>query len=266
MNASWLDLLAAAFSGGIVVKLLDYIYEEYRRRSEASTSAKKLIDKHLDPILKSADELVGKIRSLAQTDFREMHKKSSLTRGDADLSMAYLDILYLLAQFWARIQILRLEGIYVNLSSKEKGRHLLDFLNALEATKTRLTDRAWQRGIGESLIEQTGNRLRTITFHEFVERYRSSKQLQEWFQPIVSILDRINHSSVRQRLLVYGVILHALIDDLDKKHLVTRDIPGWANKMTMKNRRILRFRIFHIYLHFVEHPERYYEEPTRRNT
>ena len=53
MAASWIDLLGAGVSGGVVVKLLDYIYQEYLRRSKARKTAKDLIDKHIDPILKS---------------------------------------------------------------------------------------------------------------------------------------------------------------------------------------------------------------------
>ena len=258
MNASWFDLLAAAFSGGVVVKLLDYVYQEYRRRSEASESAKKLIDRHLDPILKSADELVGKVRSLAQSDFRQLTNAPTPKEDRFESWEPYLDALYLFAQFWSRIQILRLEGMYVNLASDKRGKKLLDFLAALEATKTRLVDRAWQRGIGETLLEHRSNGVRAITYIEFVQRFLSSDEIQKWFQPLVSTLVRINHTRERQRLLVYGVILHALMNTLDSQHLVTRDRPGWQNKLTDKSKRSLKFRVFPVYLPFVERPERYF--------
>ena len=65
MTSSWLDLLAAAVSGGGVVKILDYLHTELLRRRDRTEHARELVDKHLDPILKAADELVGKARSLA---------------------------------------------------------------------------------------------------------------------------------------------------------------------------------------------------------
>ena len=256
MNANWWDILAAGLSGGIVVKLLDYGYAEYKRRSEVSKSANELVNRHIDPILKAADEIVGKIRSLAQSDFREIGQKM---KDDPDSAMPLLEIVFLIGQFWARIQVLRMESIYLNLASNKIGRRLLLFIRALEASRTRLVDRAWQRGIGEALIERVENGFRAMNYYEFIEKYSSSDQFKKWFHPIMEILNRIKHTNVRQRLLVYGVILHALVDALDEKHLVSGDRPGWANKLSVKSQKELRFRIFKVYLPFVKSPERYYK-------
>jgi hypothetical protein len=258
MNTSWLDLLGAGLSGGLIVKILDYIYQEYRRRSEDQKSAKDLIDRHIDPILKCADELVGKLRSLAQSDFRDLIKASVPKDSEFESWLPYLNILYLFAQFWSRVQILRIESIFVNIGSDKRGKQLLDFFKALEATKTRLVDRSWQRGIGEALIEHTHNGIRTITYIEFVHRFLTSDEFQKWFQPLLSVLNRVNHTREKQRLLTYGVILHALIDTLDKSHLVTNKRPGWSNKLTIKSKRNLKFRVFRVYLPFVERTDSYY--------
>jgi len=257
MNANWWDILAAALSGGFVVKLLDYAYDEYKRRSEVSKSAKELVKKHIDPILKAADEIVGKIRSLAQSDFQEIIFAQK-EKEDPDSEMPLLEMIFLFGQFWARIQILRMESVYLNLASDRIGHQLLMFIRALEATRTRLVDRAWQRGIGEALIEGNENGFRAMNYYEFMGKYSSSEQFKKWFHPIMQILNRINHTSERQRLLVYGVILHALVDALDEKHLVSSDRPGWANKLTVKSQKELRFRIFRVYLSFVKFSERYY--------
>lgn len=256
MNANWLDLLAAAFSGGLVLKLLDYAYSEYKRRSEATKSAKDLTNKHIDPILKAVDELVGKIRSLAQRDFREIQLKQPETVGRGTPK---LEILYLFSQFWARVQILRQESVYLNLGSDKTGKSLIMFLRAMEATRTRLVDRASQRGMGEALITNSKNGLSTMSYYDFVEKYMVKEQFRAWFQPIMTLLNRMHHTRERQRLLVYGVILHALMDTLDPKHLVTRDRPGWANKFSSRSRKELRFRVFKIYLPFVKDPERYFK-------
>lgn len=263
MGTTWWDILAAALSGGMFVKVLDHVYEEYKRRSEASKTARDLVNKHLDPILKGADELVGKIRSLAQSDFYETLHVQKQEEPNVESVMPHLEIVYLFAQFWARVQILSSESVYLNLGSDTTGLQLIRFLRALEARKTRLVDRAWQRGIGEALIEYNGSRLRSLSYFEFVEKYLSSQQFQEWFNPIISILERTNHTRNRQRFLIYGVILHALIDTLDSKHVVTRERPGWANKLSAKSRRALRFRIFRIYLPFVSGSERYYKTDHR---
>jgi hypothetical protein len=262
MNPNWLDLLTAAFSGGLFLKLLDYAYGEYKRRSEASKSAKDLINKHIDPIPKAGDELVGKIRSLAQRDFREIQPKQSESVGRGTPK---LEVIYLFSQFWARVQILRQESIYLNLSADTTGRSLIMFLRAMEATRTRLVDRAWQRGMGEAVITKDKNGLSTMSYYDFVEKYIANEQFRAWFQPIMTLLNRMNHTRERQRLLVYAVIFHVLIDTLDPGHLVTRDRPGWSNKFSSRSRKELRFRVFKIYLSFVKDPERYFKVMQGRN-
>jgi len=254
---SWFDLLAAAVSGGLVVKLLDYLYIEYRRRSEAKESAKNLINRHIDPILKSADELVGKIRSLAQSDFSELTAATIPKEPQFDSWTPYLNIIYLFAQFWSRIQILRLESLFVNLSTDRRGKRLLDFFRVLESTKTRLVKRAWQRSMGETLIERTNSGLQTVTYIEFVNRFLSEDNVRRWFIPLVSIFSKVNHTRERQRLLTYGIVIHALIDTLDSAHEVARDRPGWPNKLTNKSKRRMKNRVFRIYLPFVKNTERY---------
>lgn len=258
MEINWLNLLGAGFAGGLFVKIIDYIYLEYIRRNEENKTVKNLINRHIDPILKSTDELVGKIRSLAQSDFRELVNARDPKESNFESWVPYLNLIYLFAQFWSRIQILSIESLFVNLGSDRRGKQLLDFIKALESTKTRLVERSWQRGMGESLIEYTNNGVRSITYFEFVHKFLTNDEYRKWYQPFVSSLMRINHKREKQRFLLYGVILHALIDTLDNKHLVTHNRPGWANKLTTKSMRNLRYRLFRVYLPFVPNPKRYY--------
>jgi hypothetical protein len=104
-DVGWLQLLAAALGGGLTVKLLDIIYQEFRRWSERARSAEQFVDKHLDPLLKAADELVGKLRSLAESDFKELH---AIQAGNKALTSSDLaSVLFLFGRFWARIEIVR---------------------------------------------------------------------------------------------------------------------------------------------------------------
>ncbi len=66
----WARALVAAVGGGFIVKLLDIGYLELRRRDERRKSTTSFVDQHLDPLLKAADELVGKLLSLGREDFR----------------------------------------------------------------------------------------------------------------------------------------------------------------------------------------------------
>jgi hypothetical protein len=194
MPADWIDLIGAGLSGGLVVKFLDYLYQEYRRRSEVKKSAKDLVDRHVDPILKSADELVGKVRAPAQSDFRELVRAPAPRDSSFESWLPYLNVLYLFAQFWSRVQTLRIESLFVNLGSDERGKKLLDFFKALEASRTRLVERSWQRGIGEALIKHENGGIRTITYFEFVHQFLASAEIQKWFHPLASVLARMNHT------------------------------------------------------------------------
>lgn len=265
MTVNWIDLVGAGLSGGVVVKALDYIYQEYLRRSKAIKSARSLVDTHIDPILKSADELVGKIRSLAQSDFTDLVKGSPPKGNQFEEWLQYLDFIYLFAQFWSRIQILRTEGIFINLSADVRGKKLIDFFRSLESTRTRLIGRSWQRAIGETLLVQSEKGLSTLTYIDFTENFLSNNEFRRWYKPLTNVLMKLNYSRERQRLLIYGAIIHSLIDALDSEHLVTRYRPGWPNKLSKKSRRSLKFRIFRLYLPFVKNPNKYlmpgYKEP-----
>lgn len=93
----WLRLLAAALAGGLIVKFLDILYAEFRRRSERSEAAKRFVDEHLDPLLKAADELVGKLVSLAGEDFKSLRdvdpNVSRLENND------FVSLIFLMAKF-----------------------------------------------------------------------------------------------------------------------------------------------------------------------
>lgn len=61
MDIELLKLLVAAQGGGLTVKALHIGYQELRRRFERRVSARRYVDGNLDPVLKAADELVGKL-------------------------------------------------------------------------------------------------------------------------------------------------------------------------------------------------------------
>jgi hypothetical protein len=133
----------------------------------------------------------------------------------------------------------------------------LAFFAALESTKTQLVGRAWQRGIGETLIKRSANEYFALTFVEFTELFLSNNDFRRWYQPLVSVLMKLNDTNERQKLLVYGTIIHALIDTLDEKHFITGQKPGWPNKLSKKSKRALRYRVFKVYLPFVVNPNKY---------
>lgn len=258
MSASWLDLLGAAAGGGLITKLLDRVWTVVERRWRSKKSAQVLLDRHLDPILKTADELFGKLRSLAVEDFVSLR---GYVEAEVDSEVGerieLANLLYLFAQFWARLAILRKERIFVALSARALGTRLVKFMRTLEARHVRIVERSFERIMGESLLRLRGGRWDTLTFGEFTEAYWGGGPLRGWFEPLEYLFVDAESPPVRQRILRYGVVLHALLDTLDPEHRVSTLRPGYANKLTKQTRRDLYYRVFRVYLPFVRHPQRY---------
>jgi hypothetical protein len=260
-ETSW-NLLISAVLGAVGVKFLDHLFSRLARRTEETESARALLGRHLDPILKAADELVGKLRSLAETDFGDFRHPPSKSKVEVTEIRRHA-ALHLFAQLWARIQLLRIESASVALGSRRSGAQLLNFLYALESLRVRVLDRAWQRAAGEASISRIDGVPRPLTLEEFVKRSETDPEYQRWISPLAKILDKTDKAENRQRLLVYGVVLHALIDTLDPKHVVTRRRRPWPHKLTETSRSELEERVFRAYLSFVRKPHQYTRPETK---
>ncbi len=258
----WLRLLVAAIGGGLTVKLLDIGYQEIRRRSESSEAARKFVDVHLDPLLKAADELVGKLVSLAGEDFRSIRgveaKVDSIENND------FASLIFLTAKFWANMEIIRREGLSVSIVKDLRGRQLQSFLDCLESRGVRVVDRISQRAAGEwMLTDRKDGPVETLLFIELIRLMESRPEARRWLLPLAHTLSRTRHTSERQKLLRYGIVLHAMIDTLDPDHEVTRNRPSYPNKLSRKSWRDLKYRVFGRYLKFVPSPEKYLGPPKK---
>jgi hypothetical protein len=249
-------VLAAALGGGLTVKLLDIAHQEVRLRFSRKRGSRKLVDDHLDPILKAADEIVGKLRSLAEEDFASFRHVSEQRAEDFVRDQRILVFLYLLATFWARIELLRRESLAGSLQEHPKGKLLKHFLDCIESRRVRLVDRGVQRAVGETLIDRANGTVKTVFFIEFADDIKN-ESVWQWYKPVYKILMRTQHTRDRQLILQYGAVLHALIDTLDPKHHVTGNRPGWPNKLTRRTSRALKFRVFGRYLGFVRSKTKY---------
>jgi hypothetical protein len=116
-----------------------------------------------------------------------------------------------------------------------------------------LIDRISQRALGEAALVNG----RTMNFVEFIRSCESDPYTMRWLQPLLEALDHLDVAEGRQALLHYAVVLHALIDTLDKEHDVTRNRPATPNKLSRESRRDLTFRVFGVYLTFVENRDKY---------
>src|SRR5271155_4051797 len=116
---------------GFLSSMLNSLITELLRRWNNAAPARRLIVEQLDPLLKAADELQGKLRSLAEEDFRDFREIPDADLQGGDL-VDLCSTLYLFAQFWARLEILRRESFHADLARNPEGKVLLSFLRCLE--------------------------------------------------------------------------------------------------------------------------------------
>ena len=254
--ANWLSLFTAALGGGFTVKAVEIAYQEYRSRKVERSADTKSVDASLEPLLRAADELFGKLRSLAEQDFLPI-------RGAATISLdhaGFASLIYLFVQFWSEVEIARFRGLTTATARSPRGRRTRAFLTCLESRRVRLIDRISQRAIGEA-AQFNG---RTMNFVEFVKSHDEDRYVQRWVQPLIDLLSGLDDIGLRQRVLQYATVIHAMIDTLDKAHDVTRDRPATPNKLNAKSWKDLNYRVFGVYLTFVEDRAKYIGPPKRR--
>ena len=261
---SFVQLLFAAIAGGLLAgvfsKVLEIFYGEVLRNVERRSSARRFVNENLDPVLKSADDLFGKLRFLASTDFRAIQDSGKGGKRNLDL----IELLYFLAKFWASIEVFRKKGLSVSIAEDDRGEKLSQFLDSLESRKIRLVDRLTQRVIAELLLETSGHHIASVSFIGFLRELNSSEEAREWTRRLALSLEATGHTRERQRVLAYGVLVHAMIDTLDVGHRVSHDRSPYPGKLSKKTWRDLKYRVFGRYLTFVSNPDKYLGPPKRQ--
>jgi len=246
--------IVSFISGGVLLELLRLFYPDIKKVFNNKIEAKKIFNKHSDLILKAADELFGKMYSLAEEDFISLTKYNPKQN-----EMNKIYIIYLFASFWASLGILKQESSYVHLARIRKGKRLLNFVTTYEAKKNRILERSYQRAIGEAVIIQNSEGLKIMSLYDFVNEYKKEdSNLRKIIQPLEDSLMRTGDKQQRQRFLIFGIIILALIDFLDKNHLIVRDRLSYSNKLNAKSKNQIKRRIFGHYLPFMKRLEKYY--------
>lgn len=252
----WASLFTAALGGGFTVKALEIAYQEYKNRKERRTVDTTAVDVSLEPLLRAADELVGKLRSLAEQDFIPIRDADGETLDDP----GFASVVYLFVQFWSEVEILRFRGLSSAVARTPRGKHAQAFLTCLESRRVRLIDRISQRALGEAAL--VGER--TVNFVEFIKAYDTDAYMKRWLAPLLDVLTGLRQVERRQKVLQYAIVIHALIDTLDKDHLVTSDRPATPNKLNARSWKDLNYRVFGVYLTFVGDRDKYIGPPKRR--
>lgn len=258
MKDTWLlSVFLAALSGGLIAKLIDYPVAWIKASRREKKSAKALVDAHLDPLLKAADAIVGKTTSLAERDFSVQTDQRGLAPSSA-LTQDLVGLAYLYARFWGRINILAEESLGMSLAADKRGAKLQRFIACLGSQRIRLVNRTHQNAIGEITTELSFNGgRRTIGLVEFGTKIAEAGSADAWCKPLTQLLAKTRTKAARQRLLVYGVVVHALVDTLDPDHQSTHPRMSYANKLSKNSKQEIVHLVFGEYLTEVGATNRY---------
>ena len=256
--AIW-ELLSGIGIGAFFTKVGEVFYEEYKEKRSKRYEAERVIQRNLDPILKSANAVVSKLFHIIQDDF---HSIIMLNNDKSDLKIPQnaqeINTLYLLASFWARLEIFKKESLYVDISKNEAGQKLRAFIHCLESKKVKILSKSLQMGIADILIINESGNHDCISFYKFSDLMLNDENAKKWISPMKEILLGVKNKKNRQKLIKYYMILHILIDTLDPEHLTTnKERPILNNKLSKQSNTDLKFRILKEYLPFVEKPWSY---------
>ena len=238
MDEIWKSAITVV-TGGAIWEGVKFISPEIKRFFESRKNAKEAFYKNLDPILKVASELYGKLESLAKEDFSTFKNPNHSNSSDPVHNKKY--ICFLFAQFWAQLEFLRLESQYISLSKIRKGNELLKFISTIESRSHRILDRSIQRIIGECLLYQKEQKFRVMTLNEFIIQIDDqSSNLHRWIAVLESKLTAAITKEQRQPIMRFGIIVVALIDHFDSSHKIARERNIYVNKLSEKNKRIIK--------------------------
>jgi hypothetical protein len=249
--------LLTLLSGGALWELIKFISPDIKKWISDKKNSKKLILDFIDPLLKSGDELIGKIHSLAKTDFKDAYTVS-LNNSSNELLIERIYLLYLFCCFWGRIALIRQTTNFSSVSKSKVGNKFLKFLSTFESKKNRLISRASQRVIGDALVSND-KKAGIISLFDFtLELTKVDSNLLKLIRPLEEIIHNANDKKTRQKILLFGIVLQVFLDSFDPEHHISRKRPLYLNKLTPETKKDLERRLFTIYLPFIKEPSRYY--------
>jgi len=257
--ANWWQPLLTLVSGGVLWQGIKFFYPDLKQRFKSYNDAKKSFYESLDPILKAADELYGKIYSLSKEDFATFINPSHSYSEDVEHNKKY--VVYLFAQFWAQLEFIRLKSQYTSLTKFKKGKQLLNFIETIESRDFRILDRSLQRVIGETLIEGATASFKVMNLNQFIKNYDiQDSEIHKWAEKVEHKLYACSDKRNRQRILVFGVIVCSLIDHFDPDHKIIHPNKIYINKLNESSKKLLKRNLFQHYLKFINNKGNYYGE------
>ncbi|WP_343328955.1 hypothetical protein [Polaribacter staleyi] len=248
--------ITAILTGGVLWEGFKFLYPDLKRIIESRINAKNILNKNIDPLLKSASELYGKIESLAKEDFASFINPEKSNSVNPEHNKKY--VMFLFSQFWGNLEYLRLENQYTSLAKLDKGKNLLRFIETIESRKFRILDRSIQRIIGEGMISEPNAKFNILTLKEFIEKNNSDENFSIWIDKLDEALTETKEKNQRQKILVFGIITALIIDYFDPDYKVARRRGIYSNKLSKRSKKLIQNDLSKHYLPFIKTKLKYF--------
>ena len=247
--------IISLFSGAIIWESVKLFYPDIKQYFDKTKEAKKILYQNMDLAIKSADEVFGKLESLAREDFSTFINKSNSTSESPEHNQIY--VCYLLAQFWAALENIRIQSSYTSIARLKKGKELIRFIETIESRKFRLLDRSKQRIIGEGMIINSGAKFQIMPLYLFFDKVNSDITFNSWIDELKTQFLSTKKTETRQKILIHGVITAMFLDHFDNDQNIARRRDIYLNKLRPESIKLIKNTLLKHYLPFVKNEKRY---------
>lgn len=179
--------------------------------------AKKELDSYREPLLAASYELQARLYNILKLSFIERYiKKGEAGKRDPAIEST----LYVFAQFFGWLEIIRHEVRYLPFAKDEQTREIGRLLR--DIGETFLSDkygpqfmiwRVEQRGLGERMITTSHGKMNCLGYASFIDQ-RST--MRAWLEPFENDLQELGDGG-RERLTDLQHALLKLVKRLDEK-------------------------------------------------
>lgn len=214
MDTLLLSIITISLSGLITIggAVFNYNLSQRSKRldeqRQRQAEAEKLAARYAKPLLQAAYELEGRLEAILDEErngrlwlWPNWQSDPANTKLPPVTYDYYLkSSLYLIGQFFAWIDIMKKEEIFLPLSDKEVNQEFQTLLdNCIKAfADSRVASgiaifRQQQRAIGEQMSEESDKdkSLRCISYSTFVDNYEQNERYRRWFEPVESLILKI---------------------------------------------------------------------------
>lgn len=200
---------------------------EMRRQQVSRTeSIEEIMSKYRNPLLRSTNDLQGRIQSIIKTDFMKRH----LSSEDAEQrEYARTSTLFRLAEYFGWVEILRRGVQFLDLGDQERSQKLEALLEEIRfafANTHRFPSAAFrlfrdeQRAIGELVLESLTSDPRgyqCMGYAQFVNKLEVEPNFARWFKRLSGEMSPLSDPppGYLDRLIDLNDTLKSLLDFLD---------------------------------------------------